>query len=228
MNSKKIKNILRSQAQADYKKFSASLIPNIDNVLGVKLPLLRKLAKEIYNTGDWQNFITTEKEEFMEETMLKGMIIALLKEPTELILKYISDFIPKINNWAVCDTFCAGLKFTNKNKEIVWNFIQPYLKSDKEYEIRFGVVMILNYFVEDKYITDALNILDKIQHEGYYAKMAVAWALSICFIKQEKPTFEYFKNSNLDDWTYNKALQKCRESLRVSKEMKETLQKMKR
>ncbi len=228
MKNEKIKNILLSQVQQDYKKFTASLIPNIDNVLGVRLPFLRKLAKEIHNSADWQNFVNSKKEEFMEEVMLKGMIIGLIKEPPEIILNYVREFVPKINNWAVCDTFCSSLKFTNKNKEIVWKFMQPYLKSDKEYEIRFGVVMVLNYFVEEKYIEEVLQILDKIKHEGYYSKMAVAWALSICFIKQQQVTFEYFKNSNLDDWTFNKALQKCRESYRVSAEMKNALKSMKR
>lgn len=162
MNNK-IKQRIIDEAQGDYKKFTASLIPNINNVLGVRIPVLRKIAKEAYKSDNWQDFVCSNDAEFMEETMLKGMIIGLIKDSPENILQLIKNFIPKIDNWAVCDTFCAGLKFTNKNKEKVWEFIQPYLNSDKEFEIRFGLVMILDYFVEEKYIKHIFKVLDNIK-----------------------------------------------------------------
>jgi 3-methyladenine DNA glycosylase AlkD len=140
----------------------------------------------------------------------------------------IKNFIPKIDNWAVCDIFCAGLKAVNKNKEIFWNFIQNYLKSKKEFEVRFATVMMLDYFIDEKYTNNVLNILDNIKHNDYYVKMAIAWTISVAFVKFPKTTMKYLKQTNIDTWTYNKALQKIVESLRVDKKTKEMIKKMKR
>lgn len=225
---KKIKDRLKNEAEADYQKFSSALIPNIDNVLGIRIPVLRRIAKEIYANENFREFLAAEKAEFMEETMLKGMIIGLVKDSPENILELVKNFVPQIDNWSVCDCFCSGLKFTKNNKPLVWNFLQHYLNSDKEYEIRFAIVMLLNYFVEEKYIDKVLKILDETDHEGYYAKMAVAWAVSVCFAKHEKETFEYLKKSKLNEWTFNKSIQKCLESYRVSDKMKKILKKMKK
>ena len=106
--------------------------------------------------------------------------------------------------------------------------MQPYFKSDKEYEIHFGVVMLLNYFIDDEYVDRVLKIIDCIEHDGYYAKMAVAWALSICFVKQWDKTFKYFKHANLSKWVYNKSIQKACESLRISDERKKILKSLKK
>lgn len=223
-----VKERLIELSEEKYRKFSSSLIPNIDNVLGVRLPVLRKLAKEIYKSDNWQDFLNQKQSDYMEEVMLQGMIIGLVKDEPQNILNYIKDFVPKINNWAVCDTFCTGLKFTNTNKALVWDFLQMYFQSDKEYELRFGIVMLLSYFIEDFYIDKVLKILDKVNHEGYYVKMAVAWAVSICYIKFSEKTQKYLHVSNLDNWTYNKSIQKIIESYRIGKQTKELLKKMKR
>lgn len=223
-----VKERLIELSEEKYRKFSSSLIPNIDNVLGVRLPVLRKLAKEIYKSDNWQDFLNQKQSDYMEEVMLQGMIIGLVKDEPQNILNYIKDFVPKINNWAVCDTFCTGLKFTNTNKALVWDFLQMYFQSDKEYELRFGIVMLLSYFIEDFYIDKILKILDKVNHEGYYVKMAVAWAVSICYIKFSEKTQKYLHVSNLDNWTYNKSIQKIIESYRIDKQTKELLKKMKR
>ncbi len=219
---------LINKAEKDYQKFSTALIPNINNILGIRLPKLRQIAKEIYKSGEWEEFINQKKCNYMEEIMLQGMIIGLIQKNPDEILEYVKNFIPKIDNWAVCDTFCNSLKFTNKNKEIVWNFIQPYLQSKKEYYIRFGYVMLLSYFIEDKYIDRIINLIDNFKDERYYAKMGAAWALSICYIKFPQKTFQYLKKSNLDNWTFNKSIQKICESLRVDKETKTMLKYLKR
>ncbi|MNP23535.1 DNA alkylation repair enzyme [compost metagenome] len=166
--------------------------------------------------------------DYFEEVMLQGMVLGYVKTDLEEILSYIADFIPRIDNWSVCDSFCTGLKFTVKNKERVWEFIMPYLSSDKEYEIRFAVVMLLNFFIEETYISRILPLLDKVSHEGYYVKMAVSWALSICYVKLPEPTMSYLRNNSLDDFTYNKALQKITESYRVDPEKKKWIRGMKR
>ena len=188
-----IKAKLLKKSEKDYKNFSASLIPNINNVLGVRLPTLRKIAKEIYKNNEWEEFVNQQKFEYMEEIMLQGMVIGLIKKQPEEILKYVLNFVPKIDNWAVCDSFCNSLKFTNKNKELVWAFLQPYFKSDKEYEIRFGYVMLLSYFIDEFYIDKVLKLIDDFKDEKYYSKMSVAWALSICYIKFPEKTHKYLQ-----------------------------------
>lgn len=225
-----MEKIIRKQIfeliDTDYQKFSAALIPTINNVLGVRLPELRKIAKKIAK-GDWRTYLKTAKDEYFEEIMLQGMVIGYIKTDIEERLFYVASFVPKIDNWSVCDSFCTGLKSTKENKERVWAFLQPYLSSKNEYEIRFGVVMLLNYYIETEYIERVLKLLDRVKHEGFYAKMAVAWAVSICYVKLPGPTMEYLRNNTLDDFTYNKALQKITESNRVDKETKNLIRSMK-
>ncbi|NLY19288.1 MAG: DNA alkylation repair protein, partial [Clostridiaceae bacterium] len=213
---------------------------------------LRKLAKEIAK-GDWRLFLSeyglnpasvadgsvTDRNvikdkdggkvyEYFEEIMLQGMVIGAAKADIEEILDYVAAFVPKIDNWSVCDSFCISLKKVNHHKERVWSFLQGYLHSVREFEIRFGVVMLLCYYIDEKYIKDVLSILNKIRHDGYYAKMAVAWAISECFVKQQEQTMNFLQNNNLDDFTYNKALQKIAELDRVDQRTKETIRSMKR
>lgn len=223
-----IKKMLLEQAEENYREFSSGIIPDVHNILGVRLPALRKIAKEIYKNGNWQEFVNSAESEFMEETMLRGILIGLIKDKPEKILEYVKNFVPQITNWAVCDTFCNSLKFTKNNKELVWEFLKPYLKSERDYDIRFGVVMLLSFFIEEDYLDEILNLLENISHEGYYVKMGVAWAVSICYIKFPEKTLKFLKNCKLDDWTFNKSIQKIIESYRVDKPTKETLKKMKR
>lgn len=220
-----IKKYLLDEAEKDYKKFTASLIPNINNVMGVRLPVLRKIAKDIYENENWHKFLQCDNCEFMEEVMLQGMVIGLIKKEPLEILNYVREFVPKINNWSVCDSFCCSLKFTKNNKKLVWDFIQPYFDSEKEYDIRFGFVMLLSYFIDDEHIDSVLKIADKFKDKRYYAQMGVAWAISVCYVKFPEKTFEYLKHSNLDKQTYNKSIQKIRESYRIDKNEKEKLKK---
>ena len=223
-----IKQRLISQSEKDFQKFSASLIPNINNVLGVRIPTLRKIAKEIYRSGDWENFVNRKNCEYMEEVMLQGMVIGLIKQPPQKILQYIKNFIPKIDNWAVCDTFCNSIKFVSDNKNLVWEFIQPYFKSKNEYDIRFAYVILLSYYIDTDFIDRVLKLIDNFKDERYYTRMAAAWTLSICYIKFPEKTLDYLNNSNLDDWTFNKSIQKICESLRIDKNTKTMLKCMKR
>ncbi|WP_145332602.1 DNA alkylation repair protein [Paenibacillus xylanexedens] len=222
-----IRTQLLSLAEPEYQKFAASLIPNISNVMGVRLPIIRKIAKQIAAT-DWRTYLDTARDDYFEEVMLQAMVIGHVQADLDELLTRIAAFVPKIDNWSVCDSFCAGLKYTKVHMDAMWSFIQPYMKSDQEYEIRFGVVMLLNFYLEEPYIHQVLPLLDQIKHEAYYVKMAVAWAISIAYIKQPQVTMPYLKHNTLDDFTYNKALQKITESYRVKPEDKQRIRGMKR
>lgn len=214
-------------ADVKYKEFHSGLCPNTDNIVGVRVPILRNYAKELAKQ-DFRAYLATARNDYYEEIMLQGMVIGLAKMETEERLKYIEEFIPKIDNWAICDVFCAGLKFVNKNKDRVWEFLQNYLTSDKEFELRFIIVMMLDFYITDEYVNKVIKILDNIKHQGYYVKMAIAWAVSVAYIKYPNITMDYLENNTLDDFTYNKSLQKILESYRVSKEDKNIVREMKR
>ncbi len=226
-----MKNNIRKELEAianeDYRQFSSKLIPNINNVLGVRLPELRKIAKRLAKEGFTEYLAVTDLMYF-EEIMLQGMTIGYLKTNWEGKEKYVAEFVPKINNWSVCDSFCTGLKFDRTDKDLVWNFIQPYLKSKEAYEIRFAVVMLLFHFVDEKYTKHVFRAFDKIRHDDYYVKMAVAWAVSIYYRDLPDASMPYLKDNNLDDWTHNKAIQKITESLAIDKETKDIIRTIKR
>ena len=224
---KEIRKTFFSVADEKYKKFQSGLCPNIDNIIGVRLPYLRKMARQLAK-GDWKFYINSAKDDYFEEVMLQGMILGYVKADVDEILSYISNFIPKIDNWSVCDSFCVGLKFTKFNLDRVFSFIEYYLKSKEEFEVRFGIVMLIDFYIYEEYIDRVLILLDNIKHEVYYAKKGVAWAVSMCFVKFPEKTMKYLNNNSLDDFTYNKALQKIRESLKVNKEAKDIIRSMKR
>lgn len=216
-----IRKRLEQEAEEKYRVFSSALIPNIDNVLGVRIPKLNKLVKELYKT-DWKPFLN-QPCIYMEETMLQGMLIAKTGD-----FELVKQFVPKINNWSVCDKFCNSLKCVKDNKQQVWKFIQPYLKSKKEYNNRFALVIMLEYFIEEDYLAKIFEILNTFNSKKYYAQMAVAWLVSMCFVEYPTETTEFLKTTKLDDWTYNKSIQKIIESLKVDKPTKQKLKLMKR
>ncbi len=229
MNKLEIKNKLKELSDSKYKEFHSGLCPNTDNILGVRVPVLRNYAKELSKKYKIEELLKNIDNEYYEEILLQGMLIGLSKEKNvETILEYVKEFIPKIDNWAICDVFCAGLKITKKYKETMWDFIKPYLNSDKEFEIRFGIVIILDYYIEEKYLKENFKIFESVKNEEYYVQMAIAWAISICLIKYFDETIEYLKTSRLDKFTYNKALQKGIESFRISEENKKILRNMKK
>lgn len=223
-----IKEKLFELSDEKYKEFHSGLCPGTDNIIGVRVPILRKYAKELAKKYEIKEILKQIDNEYYEEIMMQGMLIGLEKEKIDIIQRDIEEFIPKIDNWAICDIFCAGLKITQKHKEEMWQFTQKYLKSNKEFEIRFGVVMIIDYYIDDNYLNKDFEIFNSISSSHYYVKMAVAWAISICLIKFYNETIEFLKISNLDKVTYNKALQKAIESYRISNEQKDVLRNMKK
>lgn len=229
MERKEIINELKNMSDNNYKEFHSGLCPGTNNILGIKVPLLRKYAKQLAKE-EGQDILNVLKDEYYEEIMLQGMLIGILKLDLETRLNYLERFIPKIDNWAVCDITCAGLKFTEKSKEKVWDFLQKYLNSSKEFEVRFGIVMLLDYYITDEYIDRVIKILNNTICNKYYIRMAVAWTISVLYVNYPSTTLEFLKSkeNKLDNETYNKALQKIIESNRVSKKEKNTIRNLKR
>ena len=210
-----------------YKEFHSGLSPKVDNIIGVQVPKLREYAKEIYKNNKLEDIKIGNK--YQEELMLQGMIIGLqTKEPIEKVIKQIDSFVPKINSWAVCDIFCTGLKITKKYPKEMFVLIEKYLKSKKEFEIRFSIVMLLAYYINDEYIDKVLKIIDNIKSDSYYVQMANAWAVSVALVKYYDKTVKFLEKCKLDDFTYNKGIQKAIESYRITDDKKNYLRKIKR
>lgn len=227
---------LNAACDLDYRAFNCRILPGTENILGVRTPVLRRLAKKLLKE-DWESYIELLKQAektgenpplFYEEKLLWALCIGGSRKKFEMAEPLIREFIPQIDNWAVCDLFCGSLEMAGKAPKQSWTFIQPFFQSEKEYEVRFAMVMLLSYFVDKEHLEEAFFQFDQFSHEGYYAKMAAAWALSLYFVSFPEEVFSYLERSRLDDWTYNKSIQKMTESLRVSKETKDRLRAMKR
>lgn len=223
-----IKQELFKLADNKYKEFHGGLCPGTDNIIGVRVPVLRDYAKRLAKEYDINELLSKIDNEYYEEIMLQGMLIGLEKVDFKVLQNHIEEFVPKIDNWAVCDVFCGGLKATKKYKKEMWDFIQKYLKSNKEFEIRFGVVMILGYYIDEEYLEKDFEIFNFIKLQEYYVQMAVAWAISVCLVKFYDKTIKYLETANLDKFTYNKAIQKAVESYRITDKQKEDLRKIKK
>lgn len=203
----KIRQDLFEIQDLKYKEFHGSLCPDMDNIIGVRIPKLREYAKELYKSNKLEDIKIGDK--YYEELVIQGMLIGFqTKAPIEEAIKQVKEFVPKINSWAVCDAFCAGLKITKKYQTEMFKIIKEYLKSKQEYEVRFAIVMLLDYYINDQYIDQVLQILNNIKLDKYYVQMANAWAISICLIRYYNKTLEFLKTTKIDDFTYNKGIQK--------------------
>lgn len=217
-------SFLNDNSETEYRQFSAKLLPNVKNILGIRLPILRKFAKEI-SKNDFQSFLKL-KTDFFEEKMLKGFVIGYLKQDISAKFNYIADFIPQIDNWSVCDSFCSTMKIKPENQGIVWDFVTKYINSDKEFENRFAFVMLLNYFVDEKHIDLIFDILNSYTSDKYYAQMACAWLVSECFVKFPDKTFFYLKNNTLQMEIFKKSIRKIIESTAVSSAWKNKIKEI--
>ncbi len=221
-----VKERLIALAEGNYKVFSSSLIPGCHNMIGCRIPGLRNLAKEICKT-DFRKYLECPADDYFEETMLQGFVIGYAKMDIEERLCYARAFIPKIKDWSVNDGFCSTFKAATKNRERVWDFLQPYAKSDKEFEVRVAAVMYMNYFLTEDYIDKVLKGLFDMKQDDYYAMMGIAWALATAYAKFPKQTGDALAWA-WPKMTLNKAIQKMCESYCVSDEDKVELRKRKK
>lgn len=225
-SNEKIKERLFELSENSYKEFSGALIPGCENMLGCRIPALRKLAKEVCTT-DFRTYLDSALDEYFEETMLQGFVIGYAKMDIEERLLYAEKFIPKIKDWSVNDGFCSTFKAAIENRDRVWEFLLPYAQSDREFEIRVAAVMYMNYFLTEEYIDRVLKKLFTMKQDDYYAMMGISWALATAYAKFPKQTDEAL-NWNWPKVTINKAIQKMCESYRISDEDKAQLRKRKK
>ncbi|MBS6397540.1 MAG: DNA alkylation repair protein [Clostridiales bacterium] len=233
-----IREELCRMSDAEYLAFSASLIPasGRGQMLGIRLPALRNYAKELAG-GDWRSELSFGEDLYFEETMLRGMVLGYGCKEIRELFSYLEDFIPRVQNWSVCDSVCSGLKLVQKYPEETWAFLQPYLYSGEEFPTRVGLILLLDHFVklgeqgkrisrrrtvtmedlqgeeeQSPYLERILGVLDREFPEGYYTQMAAAWLLAELFVTYPVRTMRALKELGLDEFTRKKAVQKIRES----------------
>lgn len=209
-----------------YKEFTSSLIPNIDkkNIIGVRIPVIRKMAKDMYKSNDYQSFIDDLPHKYLEENILHSCILSLYDDIDDLIIE-LDKYLPFVDNWSVCDTIKPKIFKTNLEK--VYNKIKEWVVSNETYKIRYGIVALLNYYLDEGFSEEYNNLVLSIKSEDYYVNMAIAWYFSFALIKQYKITIKIFENKYLDKWVHNKAIQKAIESYRIDSETKEYLKSLK-
>ncbi len=210
-----------------YRDFSARLLPENCCLYGVRLPLLRQFASKICK-DDWRYFLDECRDESLEELLLQAFVIGDVKISLDERLRLLTDFVPKINNWSVCDSLCCSFKFSKNDLPIVWRFLRPYFLSEREYEIRFALIMALRWFLTESYVDEILAYCRSICHQGYYVEMGMAWLLAEMYLFYPQLVEDFLRKKYVSVSVNNKTLQKIRDSLRVSREDKERLKYLKR
>ena len=164
----------------------SSLLPNVDpdTIIGVRLPILRKIAKQIVR-GDYRSYLDTCSRQYYEEKMIEGFVIGMADMTFDERCDRIGRFVRHIDNWGICDSFCASLKFAREYPEKVWEQTERYFASDHPYEVRFAVVMSIYYFANEKYCDRFFEYIDRIHRDDYYVKMAIAWRYLSIMSKRE-------------------------------------------
>lgn len=224
MNIQKRLFELSDEKNAD---FSAKLTPGIDRekFLGVRIPASRKLAKEIIKENEHKDFLNSLPHKYYDENILHSILISEIKDYDECI-KYIDEFLPYVDNWAVCDTM-SPKAFKNKHERLM-NDILRWVDSDQTYTIRFGLKILMAHFLDNDFKNEYLKIPAKIKSDEYYINMMIAWFYATALAKQWDSTIVYIENGMLDKWVHNKAIQKARESYRITAEQKEYLKSLKK
>lgn len=222
-----VRDELLSLRDDKYLEFTKKLLPGVENIIGVRLPEIKKIARRIAS-GNFESYLAGGGEIYFEETMLRGMVTGLAKTDISRKLELVRCFIPKIDNWSVCDSFCCAFKFSGRDAGTVHGFVVPYLSSEREFDVRFALVILLKYFVNGEYIDSTVRLAAAVRHSGYYAQMAQAWALAECYIKFPEKTRPYLEKSGLDDFTYGRTLQKIIDSTVLSREEKDRVRAMRR
>lgn len=228
MSEKTITDGLFALKDENYRRFHAKLIPDIpiDNIIGVRTPVLRKYAKEVAKLPEANIFLESLPHSYYEENNLHGALLSLLY-PKDIIafMEQLERFLPYVDNWATCDMLSP--KIFKKHLPYVYERVQKWLQSDAVYTIRFGIVTLLGFYLDNAFEPEMLQLVANVRSEEYYVNMAVAWYFSMALVKQYDATLPYIQNRVLEPWTHNKSIQKAIESRRIPQETKAYLRSLK-
>lgn len=219
---------LRALAESDYKAFNEKLIPTNYDILGIRMPALKKLAKEIAAGPDVETYLQYTEYPTYEHILLYGLVVGSLKKPSlETIFRYLDPLILKFDNWAHVDTIVCTPKIFGKYPDEVLTHFMPLKTHNGEFTKRTFVILLMDYFINESHIDIALKHLSEVLQGQYYVDMAIAWALSVGLIKFYDKTVALLEQQTFSKFVHNKAIQKARESFRIAPEIKEYLNGLK-
>ena len=227
MNNEEIRNRLFELKDEKYKEFTLKLIPGLetDNVIGVRTPQVAQIAKEIIKSGDYSSFLDDCPHKYYEEKGIHVAIINSMKD-YDSVIKEIDRFIPYVDNWATCDGIKPRKAFSKNCDRLIID-AKRWIKSEHIYTKRFGIEMIMNFFLDDNFKREYNDLVASIRSDEYYINMMIAWYFATALAKQYNDTIPFIENRRLDEWTHKKTIQKARESYRITEEQKEYLKSLK-
>ena len=223
---KEIRRRLFELEDPSYKKFQCGLMPTVepDTVIGVRTPALRKLAKELSKEADIKDFLEDLPHQYYEENNLHGFLLETIKDYEEAVAS-VEAFLPYVDNWATCDQMSPRV-FKNHLPQLLEK-IEQWIQSEQTYTVRFGIGMLMRFYLDEAFLPEYLELAANIRREEYYINMMIAWYFATALAKQYEAALPYIENRRLTPWTHNKAIQKAVESYRIRPEQKAYLRTLK-
>jgi 3-methyladenine DNA glycosylase AlkD len=209
-----------------YAVFQRRLLPGIaaERVIGVRTPVLRKMAKEIAKTEKCERFLRECPHEYFEENQLHGFIISGMKD-FDACIDWLERFLPYMDNWATCDQ--TSPKIFRKYKSELLSYIVKWMKSEHTYTVRFGVGMLMQHYLDEDFRPEYPEMVAAVHSNEYYVNMEIAWYMATALAKQWDAVIPYVEEKRMDKWVHNKTIQKAVESYRITEEQKKHLRKYK-
>ena len=231
MTVEEIREMLFARQDTEYRDFQAKLIPGEESrkkeMIGVRTPELRALAKELNKRGDTDAFRKALPHEFFDEDQLHAFLISEIRD-FDTCMKEVCDFLPYVDNWATCDQMNPKVFGKKQNRTVLFAQIKKWLKSKKTYEVRFSIRMLMCHFLDEDFAPEYLQMVAKIRSEEYYVNMMIAWYFATALAKQYEATVPILEaKSTLAPWVQNKTIQKAVESYRITDEQKAYLRTLK-
>lgn len=222
----KVQQDLFTMQDLKYRDFHAKLMPTVDkdSVIGVRVPMLRAYAKKFGKTEEAKQFLEILPHQYYEENNLHGLLSDQMKD-YELCIEELIRFLPYINNWATCDIL--SVKAVKGHLDSYIKNIYQWLESDYTYTIRFGINMLMRYYLEEEFKIEYPEKVAAIRSEEYYVNMVRAWYFATALAKKYDQVLPFLEEQKMDVWTHNKTIQKAIESYRITPEQKEYLRTLK-
>lgn len=221
---------LVSIGEEEYRDFCSKITPDLGSAIGIRMPILKNIGKKLSKNSNIEEMIELlNREDYYEVKLLQGMLIGKLDPGNVNIFTYIDEYILRINNWALCDSFISSLRqLVLKNKEEFYRRVKLNIQSENPWEVRFGLIILNCYFNSEKYIDDILSYVIEAERDHYYVKMGIAWLISTIYFTDKTKVKSFLQTTHMDKWCVNKSIQKICESLKASGEEKIDLKKLKR
>ena len=227
MNYDDINSKLLASQDFEYKNFQSKLMPTVDNktIIGVRVPILRKIAAELYKSDDRESFLNSLPHEYYEENNIHAYLICQMR-CFEDCINELERFLPYVDNWATCDSISP--KIFSKHTDELLVYIKTWISSNHVYTVRFAIKMLMDFYSKEKFDEEYLNLVASIKSDKYYVNMMIAWYFATELAFNYDSAVEYLTKHRLDKWVHNKTIQKAIESYRISKANKEYLKKLRR